>query len=540
MKRVVLLLLLLILLPFAKAESTHSWEHEFDNGYITTQPLLVEDSVFVRTSGFWIGDERPQVSAFEITSGDELWTYRSDTTLQHDMSPLMFVGSGDGVCGSWQDLLIVAWADGKVTALNPSNGELVWEQQTEVNVLGITGQLGIDEDRVVVPTRQGLSTFCLEDGEQLLRVDFEEIGWRNGVLVSESGYHVGTEAGVLYSVNRDGTVSNSSIGDGKIRHAPIETQHGLLIHLQTATGSTLYLNNSIIGNYGYSPAIPLQYEERIFLATSNEWVSLSCDNITCFEESKSTFHSNGEMSMRILENNSVEIWVPSNTPDGGWGVFNRTSLQRMHTTSFDTYTTAAPGFSQGAIALGNDMGLLQVTLFGVEESPGNPSSFSLIEAFHYVLLLSSYLLCCLFFATNNKPRLWKALTLFLLLFTVAAVPEMSAKWPTFAESEAEATWDTEWPEEWRDTQIVVIEIDGKENVIGGLNGYSNVYELTQAASVSLGISTDYEDQYLGLYLLSFNGTEGDGWEFTLDGSRSNTGIVDTAIDSDSILRWRPA
>ena len=540
MKRVVLLLLLLILLPFAKAESTHSWEHEFDNGYITTQPLLVEDSVFVRTSGFWIGDERPQVSAFEITSGDELWTYRSDTTLQHDMSPLMFVGSGDGVCGSWQDLLIVAWADGKVTALNPSNGELVWEQQTEVNVLGITGQLGIDEDRVVVPTRQGLSTFCLEDGEQLLRVDFEEIGWRNGVLVSESGYHVGTEAGVLYSVNRDGTVSNSSIGDGKIRHAPIETQHGLLIHLQTATGSTLYLNNSIIGNYGYSPAIPLQYEERIFLATSNEWVSLSCDNITCFEESKSSFHSNGEMSMRILENNSVEIWVPSNTPDGGWGVFNRTSLQRMHTTSFDTYTTAAPGFSPGAIALGNDMGLLQVTLFGVEESPGNPSSFSLIEAFHYVLLLSSYLLCCLFFATNNKPRLWKALTLFLLLFTVAAVPEMSAKWPTFAESEAEATWDTEWPEEWRDTQIVVIEIDGKENVIGGLNGYSNVYELTQAASVSLGISTDYEDQYLGLYLLSFNGTEGDGWEFTLDGSRSNTGIVDTAIDSDSILRWRPA
>jgi hypothetical protein len=45
---------------------------------------------------------------------------------------------------------------------------------------------------------------------------------------------------------------------------------------------------------------------------------------------------------------------------------------------------------------------------------------------------------------------------------------------------------------------------------------------------------------LGLYLLSFNGTEGDGWEFTLDGSRSNTGIVDTTIDSDSILRWRPA
>ena len=540
MKRVVLLSLLLFLLPFAKAESNHSWEHEFENGYITTQPLLVEDSVFVRTSGFWMGDERPQVSAFEITSGDELWTYRSETTLQHDMSPLMFVEAGSGVCGVWQDLLIVAWADGKVTALDSSNGELVWEQQTEVNVLGITGKLGIDGDRVVVPTRQGLSTFCLDDGAQLLRVEFEEIGWRNGVLVSESGYHVGTEAGVLYSVNRDGTMTNSSIGDRKIRHAPIETQHGLVIHLQTTTGSVLYLNNSIIGNYGSSPAIPLQFEDHIFLATSNEWVSLSCNDITCLEESRSSFHSNGEMSMRTLKNNSVEIWVPSNTPDGGWGVFNRTSLQRMHTTSFDSYTTAAPGFSSAAMALGNDMGLLQVTVFDSDETIEPESTFSLIEALHYVLLLSSYLLCCLFFATNNKPKLLKAFTMFLLLFTLAVVPEISAKWPTLAESDAEATWDAEWPEEWRDTQIVVIEIDGTENVIGGLSGYSNVYELTQAATLSLGISTEYEDQYLGLYLLSFNETEGDGWEFTIDGSRPNTGIVDTTIDSDSILRWRPA
>ena len=540
MKRVVLLSLLLFLLPFAKAESNHSWEHEFENGYITTQPLLVEDSVFVRTSGFWMGDERPQVSAFKITSGDELWTYRSETTLQHDMSPLMFVEDGSGVCGVWQDLLIVAWADGKVTALDSSNGELVWEQQTEVNVLGITGKLGIDGDRVVVPTRQGLSTFCLDDGAQLLRVEFEEIGWRNGVLVSESGYHVGTEAGVLYSVNRDGTMTNSSIGDGKIRHAPIETQHGLVIHLQTATGSVLYLNNSIIGNYGSSPAIPLQFEDHIFLATSNEWVSLSCNDITCLEESRSSFHSNGEMSMRTLKNNSVEIWVPSNTPDGGWGVFNRTSLQKMHTTSFDSYTTAAPGFSSAAMALGNDMGLLQVTVFDSDETIEPESTFSLIEALHYVLLLSSYLLCCLFFATNNKPKLLKAFTMFLLLFTLAVVPEISAKWPTLAESDAEATWDAEWPEEWRDTQIVVIEIDGTENVIGGLSGYSNVYELTQAATLSLGISTEYEDQYLGLYLLSFNETEGDGWEFTIDGSRPNTGIVDTTIDSDSILRWRPA
>ena len=540
MKRVVLLLLLVLLLPFTKAESNYSWEHEFENGYITTQPLIVDDSVYIRTSGFWIGDERPQVSAFDLFSGDELWTFRSETTLQHDMSPLLFIESGSGTCGTWQNLLIVAWADGKVTALNPSDGVLVWEHQTEVNVLGITGKLGLDEDRVVVPTRQGLSALCLETGEQLLRVEFQEVGWRNGVLISESGYHVGTETGMLYSVNRDGTMTNTSIGDGKIRHAPIETQHGLLIHLQTTTGSTLYLNNSVLGTYGFSPALPLQYENRIFLATSDEWISLRCDNITCIEDSKSSFHSNGEMSINHLKNGSIEIWIPSNTPDGGWGVFNQTSQLRMHTTKFDTYTTAAPGFSTAAMALGNDMGILQVTIFEGDRPTEKTTSFSLIETLHYALLLSSYLLCCLFFATKNKPRFWKALTLFLLLFTLAAVPEVSTKWPTLIEQDTEAKWNPEWPEEWRDTQIVIIEIDGAENVIGGLNGYSNVYELTQAASESLGISTEYEDQYLGLYLLSFNGTEGDGWEFTLDGARSNTGIVDTSIDSDSILRWRPA
>lgn len=540
MKRVVLLLLLVLLLPFTKAESNYSWEHEFENGYITTQPLIIENSVYVRTSGFWIGDERPQVSAFDLVSGDEQWTFRSETTLQHDMSPLLFVESGSGTCGTWQDLMIIAWADGKVTALNPSNGALVWEAQTEVNVLGITGKLGLDEDRVVVPTRQGLSALCLETGERLLRVEFQDVGWRNGVLISESGYHVGTETGVLYSVNRDGTMSNISLGEGKIRHAPIETQHGLLVHLQTSTGSTLYLNNSILGNYGFSPALPLQYEDRIFLATSEEWVSLRCDATTCFEDSKSPFHSNGEMSIHNLDNGSIEIWIPSNTPDGGWGVFNQTSQLRMHTTKFDTYTTAAPGFSSGAMALGNDMGILQVTLFESDKSAEKASSFSFAEILHYVLLLSSYLLCCIFFATKNKPRFWKALTLFLLLLTVAAVPEVSTKWSTLIEQDSRATWNEAWPEEWKDTQIVIIEIDGKENIIGGLNGNSNVYELTQAASESLGISTEYEDQYLGLYLRSFNGTEGDGWEFTLDGTRSNTGIVDTTINSDSILHWRPA
>ena len=45
---------------------------EFESGYISTQPLLVEDTIFVRISGFWTGEERPIVAAFEVQTGSEM------------------------------------------------------------------------------------------------------------------------------------------------------------------------------------------------------------------------------------------------------------------------------------------------------------------------------------------------------------------------------------------------------------------------------------------------------------------------------------
>ena len=63
--------LTLFILPAVQASSeSSSWTHEFESGYITTKPLFVGDDVFVRTSGFWIGDDRPIVAAFDVDSGD--------------------------------------------------------------------------------------------------------------------------------------------------------------------------------------------------------------------------------------------------------------------------------------------------------------------------------------------------------------------------------------------------------------------------------------------------------------------------------------
>ena len=40
------------------------------------------------------------------------------------MAPLLFVEGGSGTCGAWNDLLLVGWTDGKLTALSPTDGSL--------------------------------------------------------------------------------------------------------------------------------------------------------------------------------------------------------------------------------------------------------------------------------------------------------------------------------------------------------------------------------------------------------------------------------
>ena len=167
------LVLTLFILPAVQASSeSSSWTYEFESGYTpATKPLFVGDDVFVRTSGFWTGHDRPIVAAFDVETSNEIWTYTSQTSLQFDMSPLLFANNRAGDCGQWDDLLIVGWADGKITAHSPTNGSVIWENQTEVDVIGISGKMVLDKDRVIVPTRTGISSFCLADGSELMDVD---------------------------------------------------------------------------------------------------------------------------------------------------------------------------------------------------------------------------------------------------------------------------------------------------------------------------------------------------------------------------------
>ena len=539
MRVATILVLTLFMLPLVQANSESSWSHQFEAGYISTQPLVVDDSVYVRISGFWTGEERPLVAAFELQTGNEIWTYISQTSLQHDMAPLLFVEAGSGTCGVWNDLLLVGWTDGKLTALSPTNGTLVWQNQTEVDIIGLTGKMVLDGDQVIVPTRTGLSSFCLSDGTQLLDIDTGNIGWRNGVAMIEHGYAYGDENGYLHEVDRNGNVTSTFLGDGKIRHAPLDTRHGLFVHMQTAQGSTIYLNGTALANMGGSPAMPLAHNDRIYAATSDEWISLLCDEQSCAVDSVVPFRSNGELSIRIVES-EIEIWAPSNTPDGGWGVFNQTSLVRMETTTFDTYGTAAPGFAQGVIALGNDAGILSVGFQSASVPSQETTQTNVVGMLHLISVLGLFLLTCFVFALRDWQQFAKIGSAFLLVFAIAVVPDLSVKLVEQTSADRDVEWDPSWPNEWKGTQVIVFEINGTEHVIGGLEPQDSVYGLTLLACENLGISTEIEQQYLGAYLVSFNETVGDGWEFTIDGSRVPLGMADAQLDEDSIVEWRPA
>ena len=539
MRVATLFLVFVLFLPLAQATTESSWTHEFEDGYITTKPLIVDDSVYVRTSGFWTGDSRPVVVAFDVQSGDEHWRYTSETSLQHDMSPLLYAEQGSGDCGSWQNLLIVGWADGKITAHSTEDGTVVWENQTEIDLIGITGSMLIEDDQVIVPTRSGLSSFCLANGEEILSVDVGFIGWRNGVTAVEEGFVFGDESGNLHTVFRNGSVSSIHLGDGKIRHAPLDTRHGLFVHLQTDDGSTMFLNGSVLASVGQSPAIPLMHEHRIYAATSDEWISILCDEDTCSIEATEPFHSNGELALRIV-GTEVEVWAHSNTASGGWGVFNQTAFVRIEDTSFNTYGTAAPGFGPGVIAFGNDAGMLKVTSELLEASNEEETRADILGGIHYVAIGLLFLVTCWSLAHRDLNQLTKVGSAFLLLIAIAVVPELSLKLAEQTSTNSEAEWDPTWPDEWLGTQVIVFEIDGEEHAIGGLERQQTVYDLTMLACDELGIETEIEQQYLGAYLVSFNGSVGDGWEFTLDGSRSQVGMTESQLNDASIVEWRPA
>ena len=554
MKRIIVAFCLLscMLIPISTANEQASdyWEVDLNNGYISTKPIIVDDQVIVRTSGFWTGEDRPHVYAFDLDTGQENWRFKNAASTNHDMSPLLHVEAGTGTCGNWSEMVIIGWTDGKVTALDIEDGSLVWASQTEVVTWGITGAMALDSDSVVVPTRQGLSRFCLSDGTENLRVDLPQLGWRNGVTVTADSYLIGNEEGIVNIISKSGNITNMSFGEGMIRHAPIQTDAGIIVHLQKSDGSEIYLDGQLLFEEGYSPAIPLQNGDDIFFATSAHVTWWKCDS-NCTFQGKTEFHSNGEITLQHNQN-STSIWYPRNTPEGGWATGLPGQELEMYTTSHDTYTTAGVSFgANGEMAFGSDAGVLMVALDSSERpqmiegkkefsSESEDSTFQ-VEIGHFVL--AALIVAMVSFQYRKDSAMVKKLAVLLILvISIMALPSISDIWSQEVDelTESPGDWDEDWPDEWQGTQVVVFELPSGEVAIGGLGGHENVEQLTESAAIQLGIQIEKETYSLGEMIVSFNGQELDGWEFTIDGERSQVGISSAEVGQASVVRWSPA
>jgi outer membrane protein assembly factor BamB len=543
-----LVALTLALICFTSLVSAHStvtdnWEKDLENGYISTAPLVTEHLVIVRTSGTWTGTGSPHVFAFDY-SGEPVWQIENAHGLHHDLSPLLLVENGQGCGGNWTEMVIVAWADGKVQALDVATGTEQWSAQTEVDKWGITGSLALDGDLVVVPTRQGLSTYCLADGTLQQRVELNQLGWRNGVTVSNDAYLLGNEEGVLNTIYRNGTVISESIGDGKIRHAPLLTNAGLLIHLQTKSASEIFIDGELFLTAGPSPAMPVIHNNQVYLATSDDFIFLDC-SLECENVGIIPFHSNGEIAIQELDDGEWKVWAPQNNPEGGWGVFTTTEDWMILQSPNDDYATAAPGFgSDGTYVLGNDKGILMFYTSQQNNSviPQAHEDLDYIFIMTTLILLISILASTPAFILHLHQKVLKSLLPGVVIFMAFNITMISTAWSGYLSEqiEPEGDWDESWPEEWKDTQVVVFELPDGEVVFGGLSGHNTVENLTDDAAFRVGIIIEKETFDIGEWVKSIDGHEGAGWEFRIDGERGLVGISEAQISSNSVIRWQPA
>lgn len=530
-------------------DETHSlsWEYDFQTGYISTTPLFTGELILVRTSG----NSEPAVTAFDV-SGNKMWQHTNADSTNNDMSPLLHVPAGQGDCGSWPEMVLTGWTSGLVEALNPSNGDVFWSIQTEVIGWGVTGQLSLDGEFVMIPTRQGVGQYCLADGQQQWWTE-TGLGWRNGVAVDETGYFLGDEAGQLWHIDRAGIATSHALHLGKIRHTPLLTDAGVFIHAQADSGSIIATFNPVNDTLshhisaGQSPAIPVLQGEYVVAGDSSTVRILHCSS-ECVVVDEVPFHTNGEIGWF----GNGQILAPSNIPESNWGLFTFDGHDNLTYSPIDVglngYGTAAPiQYSIGATTFtvfGNDQAVVRVYSDLVDSEALSSDDFDwgvqiLIFVMFVLLGLSSALLL-----SGKREWFFRTSSLLALIMLVLIIPDLSSQWSKsfdeqFLEKSSSEEWNEQWPDTWLGTQIVIVEFNGEEHSIGGLVGHNDVLSLTQAACEELDFELISESTEIGWYVESINGIEGKGWEFSIDGSKGIMSADHSNVNSTSIVRWTP-
>ena len=548
-------LVAIILLPFNQAEInsdiedevlSFQWNMDFGEVYVSTKPLATIENIYVRTSSSTLAQGIASVYSISY-DGVENWRVENSNSTMSDLSPLAYVESGNGGCGEWPDMLLVGWSDGLFQALNANSGEVVWQHYTETRGWGITGDMLVEEETVTLPTRNSVDQLCL-NGDLLFSQDIG-YGWRNGITHAAGYYWIGDEVGNLWSINSDGA-EYYSIGDGKLRHSPLHLPNGdLLLHLQTSSGSTIFQFDTVsntataITESGFSPGKPIVVDGYIITTDSQQVTSLNCAN-QCYVVDFESFHSNGEISEVF-----GKIVLPRNTVEGGYGQFSllpngELEALGLATYSDDWYGTAGAESQiidgQKFLLLANDNANLKLYSTAAPKPVDDDSDDN-----QWATIL--VLLCALFLISATsinmlRERFQSAFKFFILFLTVLlyfTLGDIIQSWSELINDENTKSeiWDDEWPEEWLGTQIVIFEFTDQTVVSGGLLDYDTVLTLTEAAAEQQGFELEIVDSSLGYYVVSIDGSAGEGWEYSVDGQPGVMSAEYSTVQYDSVISW---
>lgn len=551
---------LFLLAPISAAESndntwpsdfTQQWNIDFEAVYVSTRPVIIDESIYVRTSSSTIDNAVPTIYSLDF-SGNQQWEVINPNSTKQDMSPILSVSAGNGECGNWPDMLLIGWSDGLFQALNPTNGNVIWQHSTEFLNWGITGKATLDEDSIIIPTRTGMDKLCL-DGE----LDFSQklgLGWRNSPIALNGEYWIGDESGTLWQVSANQSVNSYSIGEGKIRHPPlIIDDDNLLIHLQLPSESELKLLDTTTGELttvaklGPSPAIPETMNQYVITADASYVTLIDCLE-NCQVINQVPFTSNGEISIIFDE----YIVLPHNSQEGGYGVFaisDEGELYQLDTLNFEDDWYGTAGLSgheingQKQILVVNDnanLKFLSTDYVLTLDSSNADSDWTTIIAMLLALILISTTSIQLL-----RERFQSAFKFFILFITILvyfSLGDIISAWADLVEdpdnSDPDDVWSENWPDEWLGTQVVIFEFKDGLTEAGGYFGQEDVLQLTKHATSEQGIDLEISDTSFGKYVVSIDGKSGDGWEYYVNGQAGTISAEYQSIDSNAVVVWK--
>ena len=552
--------LLFLLVPISAAESndnnwtsdlTQQWNIDFESVYVSTKPVIVDQSIYLRTSSSTIDNGIPTIYSLDF-SGNEQWKVTNPNSTKQDMSPILSVSAGIGECGNWPDMLLIGWSDGLFQALNPTNGNVIWQHNTEFLSWGITGEATLDDDSVIIPTRTGIDKLCL-DGS----LEFSQqlgLGWRNSATALDGEYWIGDESGTLWHVSANQSVNSYSIGEGKIRHQPLIIDNdNLLIHLQLPTESELHLLDTTSGELttvaklGPSPAMPEIMGQYVITADASYVTLIDCLE-NCQMVNQIPFMSNGEVSILFDD----YIVLPHNSQEGGYGVFtisDEGELYLLDTLNFadDWYGTAGLAGQevngQKQILVVNDNANLKLLstdyVLPLESSNADSDWTTMIAMLLALIIISTTGIQLL------RERFQSAFKFFILFFTILvyfSLGDIISAWADLVsdqeDSDPNDVWSENWPDEWLGTQVVIFEF--KEGLIesGGYVGHENVLQLTKHVTSEQGIDIEISETSFGKYVVSIDGKSGEGWEYYVNGQAGVVSAEYQSIDSNAVVVWK--